>query len=271
MSPSSHEEEKDMMCRGLAFLLFYVTLSAGSLLSPHAAWAESLVESSVETRTVLAFRVGENALQRWVSEPLRITSIPSGPFKDANLFVIFMDKLVKLDAEGKPSEGGNDRAVVFAAVAKRPQDEKPNVYVIRILTANPKALPGAYKNSVLASVRREQALKMVNLEPGTEEQQWDVRDSAGGAIEFRLRCLRGLPTPGKVEQNVYSAVEPDFFRIYRVDQGMDVVRSLSAGIDRVQSYEFRTTAAGLHELFDGNAQLVSIAILPWYLRQIFLP
>jgi hypothetical protein len=156
---------------------------------------------------VLAFRVGETALQRWVSEPLRITSIPSGPFKDANLFVIYMDKLVKLDAEGKPSEGGNDRAVVFAAVAKRPQDEKPNAYVIRILTANPKAHPGAYKNSVLASVRREQALKMVNLEPGTEEQQWDVRDSAAGAIEFRLRCLRGLPTPGKVEQNVHSAVD----------------------------------------------------------------
>jgi len=260
-----------MMCRGLALLLCYVTLSAGSLLSPRAAWAETLVESSVETRTVLAFRVRETALQRWVSEPLRITPIPSGPFKDANLFVIFMDKLVKLDAQGNPSEGGNDRAVVFAAVAKRPQDERPNVYVIRIFTANPKTLPGAYKNSVLASVRREQALKMVNLEPGTEEQQWDVRDSAGGTIEFLLRCQRGLPTPGKVEQNVYSAVEPDFFRIYRIDQGMDVVKSVSAGIDRVQSYEFRATAAGLHELFDGSAQLVGIAILPWYQRQIFLP
>jgi hypothetical protein len=197
--------------------------------------------------------------------------MPSGPFKDANLFVIFMDKLVKLDAEGKSSEGGNDRAVVFAAVAKRPQDDKPNVYVIRIFTANPKALPGADKNSVPASVRREQALKMIDVEPGTDEQQWDVRDSTGGTIEFRLRCLRSLPTPGKVEQNVYSAVEPDYFRIYRVDQGMDVVKSLSAGIDRVQSYEFRATAAGLHELFDGSAQLVGIAILPWYLRQIFLP
>jgi hypothetical protein len=260
-----------MMCRGLALLLLCVALSAGSLLSPHAARAESLVESSVETRTVLAFRVGETALQRWVSEPLQITPIQSGPFKGANLFVIFMDKLVKLDAEGNPSEGGNDRAVVFAAVAKRPQDEKPNVYVIRIFTANPKAIPGAYKNSVLASVRREQALRMDNLEPGTEEQEWDVRDSAGGTIEFRLRCLRGRPTPGKVEQNVYSAIEPDFYRIYRVDQGMDVVKSLSAGIDRVQTYELRVTAAGLYGLFDGSAQLVSIAILPWYLRQIFLP
>ena len=95
-----------MMCRGLALLPLYVALSAGGLLSPHAAWAESLVESSAETRTVLAFRVGETALQRWVPEPLRITPIPSGPFKDANLFVIFMDKLVKLDAEGNPSEGG---------------------------------------------------------------------------------------------------------------------------------------------------------------------
>lgn len=260
-----------MMPRRLASSIFFVTLSAGGLLLSHSVRAETLVESSVETRTVLAFRVGQTALQRWVSEPLLITSMPSGPFKDANLFVVFMDKLVKFDAQGNATSGGNDRAVIFAAVAKPPQAEKPNLYVIRIFTANPRTLPGAYKNSVLASVRWEHALKMVDLEPGTEEQQWDIRDSAGGIIEFRLRCQRGLPTPGKVEQDVYSAVEPDFFRIYRIDQGIDVVKSLSAGIDRVQSYELRVTAAELLELFDGSEQLVSIATLPWYLRQIFLP
>lgn len=260
-----------MMLRRLALLIFIVTLSMGSLLLPHSALAEALVESSVETRTVLAFRVGHSALQRWVSEPLLITAMPGGPFKDANLFVVFMDKLVKLDAQGNAASPGNDRAVIFAALAKRPEAEKLDFHVIRIFTANSQAVPGAYKNSVLASVRREQALKAVDLEPGTEEQHWDIRDSAGGMIEFRLRCQRGLPTPGNVEQYVYSAVEPDFFRIYRIDQGIDVVKSLSAGIDRVQDYQFRITAAELRELFDGTEQLVSIATLPWYLRQIFLP
>jgi hypothetical protein len=271
MFSNFHDEETAMMLWRLAMPIFFVTLSLGGLLLPPPVEAETLVESSVETRTMLAFRVGQNALQRWMSEPLLITSMPGGPFKDANLFVVFMDKLVKFDAQGSAISGGNDRAVIFAAVAKRPETEKPNLYVIRIFTADARTLPGAYKNSVLASVRREQTVKMVDLEPGTDEQQWDIRDSAGGMIEFRLRSQRGLPTPGKVEQNIYSAVEPDFFRIYRIDQGMDVVRSLSAGIDRVQSYEFRVTAAELRELFDGSEQLVSIATVPWYLRQIFLP
>jgi hypothetical protein len=260
-----------MMSRCLAVPLLFVTFFAGSL-SPHpSVWAETLVELNVDTRTVLGLRVGQAALQRWVPEPLQITPVAAGPFKDANLFVVFIDKLVKLDAESKPSSGGNDRAVVLAATAKQPQGEKPNMYVIRIYTANSQTIPGPYKNSVQANVRREQTLKGVDLEPGTEEELWDIRDGAGGMIEFRLSCRRRIPARVKVEQNLYSAVDPNFFRTYRVDQGMDVVKNLSAGIDRVQSYQFRVTMADLRELFDGSEQLVGIAILPWYVRQVFLP
>lgn len=39
----------------------------------------------------------------------------------------------------------------------------------------------------------------------------------------------------------------------------------------VQGYEFRTTVSELAKLFDGSEQLVSISVLPWYVRQVFLP
>jgi hypothetical protein len=59
----------------------------------------------------------------------------------------------------------------------------------------------------------------------------------------------------KGDLKVYSAVEPDFFRIYRVDRGVDVVKSVPAGVDLVQGYEFRTTVSELAKLFDGSEQL----------------
>jgi hypothetical protein len=225
----------------------------------------------VDTRTVLAFRVNQDLLKRWVPEPLQITPIAAGPYKGANLFIAFADRLVKMDAEGKPSAGGIDRYVVLSVPAKQPQAEKPSSHVIRAYSANPQTIPGPYKNSVQASVRRERTLKAVDLEPGTEEQLWDMRDSAGGMIEFRLRCQRGLPARAKMEQSVYSAVDPNFFQIYRVDYDMDVVKSPSGGMDRVQNYQLSVKVAELRELFDGSEQLVSIAIMPWYVLQLFQP
>src|SRR5439155_196592 len=82
---------------------------------------------------------------------------------------------------------------------------------------------------------------------------------------------RAVPSRAKSDSKVYSAVEPTFFRLYRVDQGMDVVKSVPAGIDRVQSYRFRSTVPELTRLFDGTEQLVAVSVIPWYAREVRLP
>jgi hypothetical protein len=68
-----------------------------------------------------------------------------------------------------------------------------------------------------------------------------------------------------------SAVDPTISRVYRVDQGLDLVRSVPVGIDRVHAYSLRVTVPELRPVFDGSEQLVSIALYPWYLRQVSLP
>jgi hypothetical protein len=98
-----------------------------------------------------------------------------------------------------------------------------------------------------------------------------VRATAGGALELQFDYRGGVPARAKTEAKVYSNVEPNFFRIYRVDQGSDVVKSVPDGIDRVKNYQLRVGIAELGKLFDGSEKVVSIAVLPWYLRQVFLP
>ena len=50
-----------------------------------------------------------------------------------------------------------------------------------------------------------------------------------------------------------------------------MVRSIPAGIDRVQAYSLRVTVPELRPLFDGSEQLVSVSLIPWYLREVSQP
>jgi hypothetical protein len=66
-------------------------------------------------------------------------------------------------------------------------------------------------------------------------------------------------------------MEPSFFRIYRMDTATGMVKSVPAGVDRVQKYQIRLAVPELNKLFDEAEQLVAVAVIPLYVRQVFLP
>jgi hypothetical protein len=51
-----------------------------------------------------------------------------------------------------------------------------------------------------------------------------------------------------------DAMKPDFRRTYQIEQGLDVVRSVPAGIDRVSMFSFKAVGPKLAPLFDGLEQ-----------------
>jgi len=252
-------------------LLFGMVLTA-AVSWPALVPAETLVGFNNESRTVLALRVSQAALQAWAGAPWQVSPVASGPFKDANALLVFVNPWLTQDAEGKPTAVPIDRRVALAIPAKHPQTGESANLVARVYHSNAQALPGPYKNSVApVTVRLVQTLKGTGVEPATGSELWEMRDGGGGVIELRLQYQRGVAARSKPEGKPRSAADPNFFRIYRVDQGMDVVRSVPAGIDRVQAYSLRVTVPELRPLFDGSEQLVGIALLPWYMRQVSLP
>ena len=258
-----------MRTRWLAVSIALTIIVAAPGLRP-AAWAETLVETNVDTRLNLQFRVAEAALKSWVPAPWQINPAASGPGKDANLSVVLLQRLLVLGPDGKPTPGATHRTVALVVPAKNTQTDESAPVVIRVFTADPQGVPGPYKNSVKASVRRELTLKGDGNEPGAGSEQWQMQ-TTGGSIEVQIAYQRGVPSRSNAESKVYSAVEPTFFRLYRVDQGVDVVKSVPAGIDRVQSYRFRSTVTELARLFDGSEQLIAAAVIPWYVREVKLP
>jgi hypothetical protein len=220
---------------------------------------------------VLAFRVGPAALQQWLPTPWQLHPMATGPSKDANLFVSFIDRLLIQDGEGKPIAGGTTQFVALGVSAKHGHTGETAPFVIRAFEANPEFVPGPYKTAVPATLRREAALRGTDREPGMGSEVWEMRENGGGVIEVRVEYQRGVPARLKPELKLHSAVAPSFFRLYRLDLGTDMVKSLPAGIDRVRSYHFRVTVPELRPLFDGTEQLVSIAMQPWVVQQAFLP
>jgi hypothetical protein len=260
-----------MVCRCLAVVRLLGIITVGSLWLTHSLWAETLVQQNVDTRVVLAFRVEQAALQKWLPAPWQIDPVATGPSQGANLTVGFIDQLLNQDGEGKPVAGGTTRIVALSVPAKHGHTGETAPFVLRAFDASPQGVPGPYKIAVAATIRREATLYGADLEPGTGSEMWEMQESGGGRIELRVEYQRGVPSRAKPEAKPHSAVDPSFFRIYRIDQGIDVVKSLPAGIDRVRSYQFRVTVPELRPLFDGTEQLVSIAVLPWYVRQVSLP
>jgi hypothetical protein len=252
------------------FFILGISL-AGNLSFTQPVCAETLVQSTVETRLTVVLRVAQAELQKLVPAPWQVMSLPGGPLKEANFFMIFIDAFLVQDAQGKPDKGGTNRAVVFGAPTKHTQTSEMAFVVTGGFTPNIDNVPGPYKNYAQATIRREQTHKGANLEAGVGEDFWEVRDARGGSIELRVQYQLALPSRAKAEQKIYSAVEPSFFRIYRLEQATDMLKSIPAGINRMQNYQLRVTVPELSKLFDGTEQLVGISTTPLYVRQVFLP
>src|SRR5439155_24649439 len=91
---------------------------------PPAASAETFVETNFDSRLNLQFRVAEAALKSWVPAPWQINPASSGPGKDANLTVGFLQRLLVLGPDGKPTPGATHRKVAIGVPAKNTQTDE---------------------------------------------------------------------------------------------------------------------------------------------------
>ena len=257
---------RHLMNRSVLFLIGIICL--GSLAFTSLAQAETLVESSLFYRIYVGFSVDQKTAQAWLPAPWKAVSLPNGPFKGANLLVVFDDYFIRQDNEGKPIKGGTYCLAVLVALGKNEQTGEFAPFVIRAYF--PFDDPGAYKNGVEAMVFRGATLQGAHM-GGKVSEVWKVQDSAGGIMEFLMDYQRDVPTRTKREFKVRSSVEPDFFRIYRDEYAHDVVKSIPTGIDRVKNYKFRVTISELSKIFNGSEQLVGISVSPIWVRQQILP
>jgi len=251
-------------------LVFILLLSV--TLDARLATAETLVESNADVRTTVTLKVKDAEAQKLLPAGWQVAPLDGGPAKGGNLLLVLIDRIVSQGADGKASGVGPiDRALAVVVPAKHGQTGAAGPNVVGVYSANPKALPGPYKNSVQATLQVEQSTKATDLEPATVSEAWSVRERGGGVVSLRLEYPRGALARSKSESKIYGGPDPAFFRIYRVDQATDLLRSVPTGTDRLKHYQLHVSMPELKLMFDGTEQVISVVVIPLYVRQVSLP
>lgn len=238
------------------------------LLASPAFAQDKLSGSNVDTRIGMGFKVADAALRKLVPEGWESSPATSGPNQGANLNITIVNMQTAYDAEGKPATPY--RGVAFVVPAKK-KGTDATVPMVAAGLFTPNYAPGAYGVFLPARITVDRKVRMDLDGKTTVDESWELRADGGHSLDIHVQYVAGVPAISKVEQRVYSAAKPEFFRIYRFEQASEVVRSVPAGVDRVSRVSFKAAGDKLGPLFDGSQQLISVTAIPWYTRQVYLP
>jgi len=251
--------------RNIAGAVALITLTAVTNVT---SAGEKPVGTYASQRTQLSFKVSDVAVQKLLPQGWQASPSNSGPSKDANLNVVFVDILSVQNPDGSPGE--TFRAAALAIPAKKEGTDATVPMVVGGL-ASPSYAPGPYRANAPANATVDRRLHTDPTGKSNVEESWEFKSDDGNAIQLQLQYVSGTAVRSNAQATPHSGINPDFYRIYRLEQAVDVVRSTVAGTDRVQKYLFKATGPKLAQIFDGSEQLISIVSVPFYTNQISLP
>lgn len=238
-------------------------------VSQETSVRERLIGTVGEVRTILSFRISESALGDRLPPGWRPETFATGPQQGGNLRIAITEQLMVLDAEGRSAPTPRFAPLVVNARRAGMAEAVPVVISAYIWRAGDSTYdPYGNGISALSEVKRDSATSPDGVT--TVDELWRFHSHDGDSIELALRFVRSVPIYGRRDFKIYSAVNPDFYRIYRLEHAEDVVMSKALNVDRRLAYSFSATGPRLSPLFDGTEELISVATLPWTRREVWL-
>jgi hypothetical protein len=251
------------------------TILAGCALAGFIgqASAETFVEHSAEVRMQLDFVVPDAALKKFLPTGWETNVATQGPAKDCNLRMIFIDRVDITKQDGSPATPGSNQLVYLAIPVKQPLTSAPAQMLIFGLTADAKDAPGPHGVYMHANSHRmaRSTAGGAGKETLTEEV-WEFSAPSGERLEVSLKYERAAARKSSNEVKFFSSVKPEFYQIFKIDQGLDIMRNATVQVrDRVKEFSYKAGGGKIGPLFDGTEKVVSIDALHWYNRGVYLP
>jgi hypothetical protein len=245
-------------------------LLAAALACTGPARAETAVGSTVESRLLLGFKVDDAAAQEWMPEGWTAIALPKGPLAGANVFLVLMDQQLILDPEGKPQTPSSSKVAALFSYGIAEGQPGPRMFLTRVFEPAPMVDP--YGNSVPAQITRSTQSAAGADGATIRGETWEVTPEAGGKIAVGLSFASGTASLVRGgEATPYSASRPEFHRIYRYDQVVELVMSTALGKPVSGEVEVGVDLPDMAGMFDGSEQLAAILSIPVYIRDVFLP
>jgi len=202
-------------------------LSLMAMAGYPASAQEKLVGTYGEARTVLAFKVSDAALQKFIPAGWQSSPFSSGPSAGANVIVTLVDQLVVQGPDGKPQD--TIRVAALVLPAKKMGTDATVPMVFGGFSSNASYVPGAYGTFELAKATVERKVRTEPDGKSSADESWDFKADNGASILVQLQFVHAPTARSKAETHVYSAKIPDFYRIYRVEQALEWCEALRRG------------------------------------------
>lgn len=240
-----------------------------------AASAQTVVESSNETRFQFDFKVSAAALSAVMPAGFTSDVATQGPAKDCNLRVVFIDRVTINAPDTKPVGKGTSQIVYLVAPVKNPAGESVQL-VIGGLTADAADAPGPFGNYIAAAthtVQRSTATPPGGSGPMIESQDWSFSAPSGEHFVLHIKYERGAANKRNLmDRKYYSAKNPTFYQISREEQVLDILKNLPTNPpDRVKEFSLQAGGGSYAKLFDGTEQVLSWDNVLWINRSVLVP
>jgi hypothetical protein len=234
------------------------------------AQAPTIKERSNEVRFQLDFQVPAAALAALMPSGFTSDVAATGPAKDCNLRVIFIDRVTINGPDNSPVGKGSNQFVYLTAPIKDPAGKSAQL-VVGGLTADAADAPGPYGNYLLATTATmKRAVETPAGGRGTvlESQDWVFRAATGEHLEMRIQHERGGSNfRPEYERTFYSAKNPSLFRVSHEQLVLDILRNVTTNpADRVKAFTFSGGGGSFAKLFDGTQKVLSWDNVLWINR-----
>ena len=257
----------------MVYAIRALVVGALCLGSASVARTQTLLESSAEARFQLDFHVPDAALMAMLPPGFTLNVATQGAAKDANIRVIFVDRMTVNGADGKPVGKGSSRLVYLASPVKDPAGANAQL-VIGGITDNPADAPGPFGNYLLATTHRMQRSTAASDKGAvTDSQDWVFQAASGEHLELHIEYEHGVGNRGNAaDVKFYSAKNPGVAQISRQEQVLDILRNVTTTPpDRVKKFSFKGSGGSYAKLFDGTERVLSWDNLVWLNRSVSQP
>jgi hypothetical protein len=250
-----------------------ILLATCLLLASAGAFAQSVLEQAAEHRLQLDFRVNDAALAKMLPAGWEPVIATQGPAKDANLRMIFIDRMAIIGADGKPAPRPTARLVYLAIpVRQSGAGGATGQMIIHGLTANAADAPGdfgVYQPATTAKMSRTAAAAGTAL---TGAEDWEFAAAGGERMEAHIEYERGPGVKGGAEVKFFNPGDPAKYLIFKTDQAIDIMRNPTTNPpDHVKKFSYKAGGGKIAALFDGTEKVVSWDVFPWYVRTVIAP
>jgi hypothetical protein len=255
------------MTRAIAVAGFGIGLAAAT----HAS-AQTLLEQGPEHRFQLDFHVSDAALQKMLPPGWVPAVATAGPAKDANLRMIFIERIGVVGADGKPIGKGASHMVYLAIPVKQATGDTTGQMIIAGLTDNAADAPGAFGVYQFAAAAKMTRSVSASAGKALAEEDWDFTGSAGEHMGVHVKYEPALAAKGGGEVKFFNPADPSKYQIFKTEQATDITRNATTNPpDRVKEFTYRAGGGRIAALFDGKEKVLSWDSQPWYNRSVIAP